>query len=73
MLFIIGSLQEHLPSDESLAHQTEVLVEQGCPMAEDPAGCEAGLNTWWAAIGEKNILLVKFRLFLLSFSYLLIY
>lgn len=50
---ILDGLEARLESEESLAEQAAILVGTLCPQAEDPAGCEAGLNTWWSGIGKK--------------------
>jgi hypothetical protein len=50
-LFPSGKLVEFLQTEESLALQTEALIGTLCPGAEDPAICEAVINTHWALIG----------------------
>merc|ERR1719499_2059867 len=36
-----------LPSAESIAEQTGILISQVCPQAADAAACEAALAQWW--------------------------
>jgi hypothetical protein len=50
-MFPSGKLVEFLQTEESLALQTEALIGTLCPGAEDPAICEAVINTHWALIG----------------------
>ena len=52
--FILGNMGALLMSEESLAEQTGILIASVCPMADDPAACEEGLNMYWDDIG-KNI------------------
>merc|ERR550539_855764 len=45
-----GAMLDYLMSDASIAEQTEIIVANVCPGAEDPAGCEAGMRAWWSGI-----------------------
>ena len=40
-----------MQTEESLAHQAEVLIAALCPTADDPALCEAVLTVHWAGVG----------------------
>lgn len=68
-LFAIATAQEHeacaicrqnvdvlmnaLNSEEAIAWQIQTLTEDGCSVAEDPAGCAAGVETWWALMAAE--------------------
>ena len=51
MSIFLGAMLDYLMSDASIAEQTEIIVANVCPGAEDPAGCEAGMRAWWSGIG----------------------
>ena len=36
-----------LNTPESLTKQEQLLIDEGCPNLEDPAGCTVGVLTWW--------------------------
>ena len=41
-----GALMAALGTEEALEWQQQTLIEEGCSLAEDPAGCAAGVETW---------------------------
>ena len=41
----VGALMEALNTEEALEWQQQTLIEDGCSLAEDPAGCAAGVET----------------------------
>ena len=43
-----GALFAALNSEESIARQIEYIVNEGCPLDEDPEGCADAITTWWA-------------------------
>jgi len=46
-----GAMGAYLQSDASLMEQTAILKAALCPGADDPAGCEAAMDTYWSQIG----------------------
>ena len=38
-------------ADAELEAQCQLLTDTLCPEAEDPVGCAAGFQNWWALIG----------------------
>merc|ERR1711974_71372 len=42
----VESLHEHLISEESLAEQMEILIEQGCPSSPNPGLCEEDIKMY---------------------------
>ena len=36
-----------LNTPESLTKQEQLLIDEGCPNLQDPAGCTVGVLTWW--------------------------
>jgi len=52
---IVGGMVERGTTDESIGQQIELIVSNVCPLADDPAGCETGINTWWSSIAMAMI------------------
>ena len=46
----VGMMMEVLNTPESLTKQEQLLIDEGCPNLEDPAGCATGVLTWWRAM-----------------------
>merc|ERR1712002_534234 len=45
-----GEMQTHFMSAESVAQQTELLIEALCPQSSDPGMCEEVFNKYWSPI-----------------------
>ena len=43
---------KELNSDDSLATQEKILIDDGCSKAEDPKGCAEGVKTWWGRMAK---------------------
>ena len=39
-----------LNTPESLTRQEQLLIDEGCPNLDDPAGCAVGVLSWWRAM-----------------------
>ena len=48
----LGKLGGYLQSADSIEEQVEILVASVCPLLDDPAGCQTGVETWWEGIGK---------------------
>ena len=57
--FFIGNMTGYLQSDDSLMEQTAILKAALCPEADDPARCEAAMDTYWSQIGKNSFFLKR--------------
>ena len=46
----VQMFMDALNTPESLTKQEQLLIDEGCPNLEDPAGCTVGVLTWWRAM-----------------------
>ena len=59
-------MRDRFLSEESIVEQTAVIVAQVCPGADDPMGCETGINAWWGEIGKLTVELMKLLIMYIS-------